>query len=225
MSLAKEVRDVLAGGSAFGMDPNDVAPLNAVDRKYDSLPGTPKEDELTQGVAACLHDPDPSVRGQALIFFENHPKAAGGEELPSCAPAPRNPTTSVPNPTPKPPTRPSTPACEPACLSVNAPHLSPVRGRAELAARLLRSAPTSTASTSTPAAACRERLCRYGARPPLNAARLSLRPDGRLVAWPSSPSSPTSTRAAPSPPCSSTSASPRTRPASPRHVHPAAQES
>ena len=78
--LRRQIRDTLAGGSGLGGGlPTDVAPLDAVIRAYQE--GTPAGGEIALGVGDCLFDDDPSVRGQAALFFERFPAAPGAEAL------------------------------------------------------------------------------------------------------------------------------------------------
>lgn len=75
------VHDVLRGQGGVGALPSDHLPLDWVTRAYAELAGSPYADRLAEGVAACLTAPEPEVRGQALVFFQSHPRAAGGERV------------------------------------------------------------------------------------------------------------------------------------------------
>jgi len=74
------VRDALRG-LVGGSLRSDNAPLDWVLRVYAELGGTPYADPLSRGVAAALTAPEPEVRGQALVFFQALPQAAGGERI------------------------------------------------------------------------------------------------------------------------------------------------
>jgi len=78
--FAALAREALLGGGGLGGLPNDVLPLDAVDRLHADLAGTPYADRLSRGIAASL-DAEPFVRYQALLFFEKHPQAAGAERI------------------------------------------------------------------------------------------------------------------------------------------------
>jgi predicted DNA-binding WGR domain protein len=79
--FAAIAHDNLHGGGGLGGLPADCSPLDAVVRFYDDLRGTPHADRLSEGISACMTDPNPYVRFQALIFFENHPEAAGAARV------------------------------------------------------------------------------------------------------------------------------------------------
>lgn len=75
------VRDVLLGGGGVGSLRSDSEPLDWVFRAYKALAGSPYAGRLARGVAACLTAPEPEVRAQALVFFQTHPDAEGGERV------------------------------------------------------------------------------------------------------------------------------------------------
>lgn len=79
--FAQLVREVLLGQGGVGSRPSDHLPLDWVKRAYAEVAGSPYADRLSEGVAACLTAPEPEVRSQALIFFQNHSRAAGGERV------------------------------------------------------------------------------------------------------------------------------------------------
>jgi hypothetical protein len=75
--------EVLRGGGGVGSLPSDNAPLDWILRAYDQLTAasSPYAARLARGVAACLAAAEPEVRAQALVFFQRHPRAAGGERV------------------------------------------------------------------------------------------------------------------------------------------------
>lgn len=75
------VRDVLAGKSGVPERPDDPLPVAWLDRAYPRLAPTPYADKLGRAVADALTDADPSVRLQALMFFEHNPTAAGADRV------------------------------------------------------------------------------------------------------------------------------------------------
>src|SRR3954470_5901433 len=81
--FAAFVRDVLRGEGGVGSRRGDSQPLDWILRAYAELAGSgsPYADRLAQGVADCLTAAEPEVRGQALVFFQNKPRAAGGERV------------------------------------------------------------------------------------------------------------------------------------------------
>jgi len=79
--FAAFVREVLLGGGGVGSRPSDHQPLDWILRAYAELAGSPYADLLARGVAACLTAPEPAVRGQALVFFQSQPRAAGGDRV------------------------------------------------------------------------------------------------------------------------------------------------
>jgi hypothetical protein len=62
-------RENLLGGGGLGALRSDCYPVDAVLRVHAELAGTAAAGRLEGGVAACLSDPDPFVRSQALMFF------------------------------------------------------------------------------------------------------------------------------------------------------------
>jgi len=62
-------RENLLGGGGLGGLRSDCYPVDAVLRVHGELAGSPLAGRLEEGVAACLSDPDPFVRSQALMFF------------------------------------------------------------------------------------------------------------------------------------------------------------
>jgi hypothetical protein len=81
LDVGRVAREVLGGSGGYGSFPHDRAPVDWVFRALRELAGTPYADRLTRGVAACLTDAAPPVRGQALLFFDVTPAAAGGERI------------------------------------------------------------------------------------------------------------------------------------------------
>ena len=79
--FAALVREVLAGGGGVSALPSDAQPLDWVFRAYQHVRGTDYADRLSRGVADCLTAPEPEIRGQALVFFQSQPRAAGGERV------------------------------------------------------------------------------------------------------------------------------------------------
>jgi hypothetical protein len=75
------VRENLLGDGGLGSLRGDCFPLDSIEPVHAELAGSPYADRLEHGVAACLTDPDPFVRAQALVFFQSHPCAAGAERL------------------------------------------------------------------------------------------------------------------------------------------------
>lgn len=98
VDIEKIARDALSGSGGFGSCPGDRAPVDWIFRAYAELAGTPYADRLTRGVAVCLTDADPRIRAQALLFFECHPLAAGGERLADLAAGDRALFAGVPDP-------------------------------------------------------------------------------------------------------------------------------
>lgn len=90
--------DALSGSGGLGSFPSDNAPVDWIFRAYPALTGTPYADRLARGVAACLTDPDPLVRAQALLFFTAEPRAAGGERIAELAAGDRAGFAGVPDP-------------------------------------------------------------------------------------------------------------------------------
>lgn len=68
-------------GDAGGSLRSDNFPLDWVLRAYHALHGSAYADRLARGVATCLTAAEPAVRAQALVFYESHPTAAGGERV------------------------------------------------------------------------------------------------------------------------------------------------
>jgi hypothetical protein len=81
LDVERVALEVLSGHGGYGSLPNDRAPIEWIFRALPELAGTPYADRLCRAVAACLTDPDPFVRGQALLFFDVRPLAAGGERI------------------------------------------------------------------------------------------------------------------------------------------------
>jgi hypothetical protein len=92
------VRDVLAGKSGVPARPDDPLPVAWLDRAYPRLASTPYGDKLGHAVADALNDGDPSVRLQALMFFEHNPTAPGGERVIAFARTRHAHFHGVPNP-------------------------------------------------------------------------------------------------------------------------------
>lgn len=78
--FADLARNTILGRIGGGM-PHDSHPVAWVFRAYRELEGSPYQEKLAQGVAACLEDGDPVVRLGALIFFGSHPTAPGAERI------------------------------------------------------------------------------------------------------------------------------------------------
>jgi hypothetical protein len=85
--------DVLRGGGSVGSLRSDSAPLDGIFRLYDE-----HGDPLAKGVAACLTAAEPKVRAQALVFFQRHPQAAGGETVDDLVAGDRELFAGVPDP-------------------------------------------------------------------------------------------------------------------------------
>jgi hypothetical protein len=83
---------------AFGAMRWDVSALNGVERVLDLLRETPHAQRLVEGIAACLTDPDPLVRSEALTFFSSHPRAAGAERIVDLVAGDRALFAGVPDP-------------------------------------------------------------------------------------------------------------------------------
>lgn len=92
------VRAVLLGGGGLGSLRSDRFPLDALERIYAELAGSPYADRLEDGVAVCLTDPDPFVRAQALVFFRSHPYAVGEDRVRELLEGDRRLYRAVPNP-------------------------------------------------------------------------------------------------------------------------------
>lgn len=92
------VQDVLAGKSGVPALPDDPMPVAWLDRTYPRLAGTAYADKLSGAVADCLSDADPSVRLQALMFFEHNPTASGGDRVIAFARNQQGHFQGVPNP-------------------------------------------------------------------------------------------------------------------------------
>lgn len=75
--LAASVLSGRVGGSTS----HDSGPTSWFDRAYPELDGSPYQDMLSRGVAACLTHSDSSIRLNALMFFASHPAAAGAETV------------------------------------------------------------------------------------------------------------------------------------------------
>jgi hypothetical protein len=68
-AVAAFVRENLMGGGGLGALRSDCYPVDAVLRLHHELAGLVLAGRLEAGVAACLSDPEPFVRAQALVFF------------------------------------------------------------------------------------------------------------------------------------------------------------
>lgn len=81
--FAAFAREVLRGGGGVASRPDDSLPVDWMYRVYPRLrdAGSPYADRLSEGIAANLDAPEPFVRFQATIFFEEHPRAMGGERI------------------------------------------------------------------------------------------------------------------------------------------------
>ena len=79
--FAALLSDILRGGGGAGALRSDMMPLDWVARVYPTLLGGPYADRFSDGVAACLTAPEPFVRHQALLFFEQFPHAHGGDRI------------------------------------------------------------------------------------------------------------------------------------------------
>jgi hypothetical protein len=60
---------------------SDSEPLDWIFRAYKAVAGSPYAGLLARGVAACMTAPEPEVRAQALVFFQTHADAEGGERV------------------------------------------------------------------------------------------------------------------------------------------------
>jgi hypothetical protein len=96
--LAALVRENLLGGGTLPSTRQDAAPLDSVERAYRATAGTAYERPFARAVLACATDADPSVRGQALLFFETFRDADGAEELTRLASERRELFAGVDNP-------------------------------------------------------------------------------------------------------------------------------
>ena len=92
--------DALRGGGQFGSRRGDNFPVDWIFRAYDELKArsSPFADRPAAGVAACLTAPEPEVRAQALVFFQRHPRAAGGERVVDLVAGDRELFAGVPDP-------------------------------------------------------------------------------------------------------------------------------
>ena len=75
------VREVLLGCGGVGSLRSDSEPLDWIFRAYKAVAGSPYAGLLARGVAACMTAPEPEVRAQALVFFQTHADAEGGERV------------------------------------------------------------------------------------------------------------------------------------------------
>jgi len=78
--VAAFARENLLGGG-LGALRSDCYPVDAVLRVHAELAGSAAAGRLEEGVAACLCDPDPLVRSQALVFFRARPCPAGDRRI------------------------------------------------------------------------------------------------------------------------------------------------
>jgi hypothetical protein len=95
--FADLVRNSLLGG-VLGALRGDCYPLDAVERVHHELTGSPYAGRWEHGVAACLTDPDPFVRAQALLFFQAHPHAGGAGRVRELLAGDRDLFRGVPDP-------------------------------------------------------------------------------------------------------------------------------
>jgi hypothetical protein len=96
--VAAFVRENLLGGGGLGGLRSDCYPVDAVLRVHGELSGSPLAVRLEEGVAACLTDPDPFVRSQALVFFRVHRCPAGDRRIGELAAGDRRLFRGVPDP-------------------------------------------------------------------------------------------------------------------------------
>jgi hypothetical protein len=75
------VRETLEGRAVLPVLPDDMSPLQPLERFLDKLQGTPFADRLTRAIARWITADDRGVRGQAMAFFESHPMVAGAERV------------------------------------------------------------------------------------------------------------------------------------------------
>jgi len=80
--------EALAGNAALEMWPDDISPLASVFRFYDQIASSPYGDRFARGVANAITSANPTVRYNALLFFEKYPLAAGGERIDSIVSTP-----------------------------------------------------------------------------------------------------------------------------------------
>ncbi len=88
----------LLSGHAGGSLPGDQGPLDWLLRALPLVQGTSYEDRLTRAVSECLTDGDPTVRREALRFFEARAAAAGAERVVELARGDRKLFAGVPDP-------------------------------------------------------------------------------------------------------------------------------
>jgi hypothetical protein len=79
--FAALVREVLLDRGEIGMTNGEDRPQRRLERVLAQLAGSPYEERLSRGIAACLTAPEPEAQSQALIFFQNHPTAPGSERI------------------------------------------------------------------------------------------------------------------------------------------------
>lgn len=96
--FAELVRKNLAGAGGLGSLRSDNFPLDVILRVHAELAGSPYAQLLERGVAACLTDPDPFVRAQALTFFQVHPCTAADERVDQLLAGDRRLFRGVPDP-------------------------------------------------------------------------------------------------------------------------------
>ena len=94
------VLDVLRGGGGVGSRRSDNFPVDWIFRAYDQLTAesSPFAVQLSLGVAAALTASEPKVRAQALVFFQRHPRGAGGERIDDLVAGDRKLFTGIPDP-------------------------------------------------------------------------------------------------------------------------------
>ncbi len=94
----KFARDLLSDNAGVGHLPSDNGPLDWLERALPLVQGTSYHERLTRALADCLTDSEPSVRREALRFFEKFPGVPGGEEVTKLACGSRKLFAGVPDP-------------------------------------------------------------------------------------------------------------------------------
>jgi hypothetical protein len=97
-AVAAFVRENLLGGGGLGALRSDCYPVDAVLRVHGELAGSVLAGRLEGGVAACLTDPEPFVRSQALVFFRVRRCPAGLRRIRELVAGDRQLFRGVPDP-------------------------------------------------------------------------------------------------------------------------------
>lgn len=98
VAAAAFVRENLLGGGGLGALRSDCYPVDAVLRVHGELAGSALAGRLEEGVAACLTDPEPFVRAQALVFLRARPCPAGQRRIRELVAGDRGLFRGVPDP-------------------------------------------------------------------------------------------------------------------------------